>query len=123
MHETRWNLWEVAGAARPEISQSEDRICFFEDLCFMLRNMGFATGVDIEKLIAVSHWTEQFFNSPLPGQVMKAGLFPEVVNLKAGDVLVQRGTVHNWTNPGTEPCIVAFILMSAPLPQNLAAEG
>ena len=47
----------------------------------------------------------------------------EVVNLKAGDVLVQRGTVHNWTNPGTEPCIVAFILMSAPLPQNLAAEG
>ena len=53
-----------------------------EDLCFMLRNMGFATGVDIEKLIAVSHWTEQFFDSPLPGQVMKAGLFPEVAALK-----------------------------------------
>jgi len=52
-------------------------------LCFMLRNMGFATGVDIEKLIAVSNWTEQFFDSPLPGQVMKAGLFPEVANLKA----------------------------------------
>ena len=47
----------------------------------------------------------------------------EVVNLKAGDVLVQRGTVHNWTNPGTEPCIVAFILLSAPLPKNLATEG
>ena len=24
----------------------------------------------------------------------------EVVNLRAGDVLVQRGTIHNWTNPG-----------------------
>ena len=47
----------------------------------------------------------------------------EIVNLKAGDVLVQRGTIHNWTNPGTEPCVIAFILMSAPLPQQLNAEG
>ena len=53
-----------------------------EDLCFMLRNMGFDTGVDIEKLITVAKWTEQFFDDPLPGQVMKAGLFPEVANLK-----------------------------------------
>lgn len=36
-----------------------------------------------------------------------------VVSLKAGDVLVQRGTVHNWVNRGTEPCIVAFVLVSA----------
>ena len=46
-----------------------------------------------------------------------------VVNLKAGDVLVQRGTVHNWTNPGTEPCIIAFVLMACPLPEQLNAEG
>ena len=36
-----------------------------------------------------------------------------VVNLKAGDVLVQRGTIHNWVNRGTEPCVVAFVLISA----------
>jgi mannose-6-phosphate isomerase-like protein (cupin superfamily) len=36
-----------------------------------------------------------------------------VVHLKAGDVLVQRGTVHNWINTGTEPCIIAFILIDA----------
>lgn len=47
----------------------------------------------------------------------------EIVHLKAGDVLVQRGTVHNWTNPGTEPCLIAFILMAAPLPEELNAEG
>ena len=47
----------------------------------------------------------------------------EVVNLRAGNVLVQRGTVHNWTNPGTEPCIIAFVLMSCPLPEQLNAEG
>jgi quercetin dioxygenase-like cupin family protein len=47
----------------------------------------------------------------------------EIVHLKAGDVLVQRGTVHNWKNPGTEPCMIAFILIAAPLPENLDAEG
>jgi quercetin dioxygenase-like cupin family protein len=36
-----------------------------------------------------------------------------VVKLKAGDVLVQRGTIHNWLNRGTEDCIVAFVLISA----------
>jgi len=36
-----------------------------------------------------------------------------LVHLRAGDVLVQRGTIHNWTNPGTEPCVVAFVLVAA----------
>jgi quercetin dioxygenase-like cupin family protein len=36
-----------------------------------------------------------------------------VVKLKAGDVLVQRGTIHNWVNRGTEPCMIAFVLVSA----------
>lgn len=35
------------------------------------------------------------------------------VHLRAGDVLVQRGTIHNWVNRGSEPCIVAFILIGA----------
>ena len=36
-----------------------------------------------------------------------------VVRLKGGDVLVQRGTIHNWVNNGTEPCVIAFVLISA----------
>ena len=36
----------------------------------------------------------------------------EVV-LRQGDVLVQRGTIHDWVNNGTEPCLVAFILCAA----------
>jgi quercetin dioxygenase-like cupin family protein len=35
------------------------------------------------------------------------------VHLKAGDVLVQRGTIHNWVNKGTAPCIIAFVLIAA----------
>ena len=36
-----------------------------------------------------------------------------VVHLKAGDVMVQRGTIHNWVNRGTAPCVLAVILVDA----------
>lgn len=35
------------------------------------------------------------------------------VHLKAGDVLVQRGTIHNWVNRGSKPCVMAFVLIDA----------
>jgi quercetin dioxygenase-like cupin family protein len=35
------------------------------------------------------------------------------VHLKAGDMLVQRGTIHNWVNRGTEACVIAFVLIAA----------
>ena len=35
------------------------------------------------------------------------------VHLKAGDVMVQRGTIHNWVNRGTAPCRLAVILIDA----------
>ena len=35
------------------------------------------------------------------------------VHLKAGDVMVQRGTVHNWVNKGSAPCVIAFTLIAA----------
>ena len=35
------------------------------------------------------------------------------VHLKAGDVIVQRGTIHNWVNHGTAPCVIAFALIAA----------
>jgi quercetin dioxygenase-like cupin family protein len=36
--------------------------------------------------------------------------------LRAGDVLVQQGTWHAWSNRGTEPCHIAFILIGAKTP-------
>ena len=36
-----------------------------------------------------------------------------VVHLGAGDVMVQRGTIHNWVNRGTAPCVLAVILIAA----------
>ena len=35
------------------------------------------------------------------------------VHLKAGDILVQRGTSHAWVNRGDKPCRIAFVLIDA----------
>jgi quercetin dioxygenase-like cupin family protein len=37
----------------------------------------------------------------------------EEVHLRAGDVMVQRGTVHNWINRGSVPCVMAIVLVHA----------
>jgi hypothetical protein len=37
----------------------------------------------------------------------------EEIHLKAGDVLVQRGTIHNWVNRGNKHCVIAFVLIDA----------
>jgi quercetin dioxygenase-like cupin family protein len=33
--------------------------------------------------------------------------------LRAGDILIQRGTNHSWSVRTSEPCIVAAVLVSA----------
>ena len=35
------------------------------------------------------------------------------VHLKAGDVVIQRGTYHAWANRSGKPCRVFFILIDA----------
>ena len=35
------------------------------------------------------------------------------VLLKTGDVLIQRGTNHAWSNRTDEPCTIAFVLIDA----------
>jgi mannose-6-phosphate isomerase-like protein (cupin superfamily) len=34
------------------------------------------------------------------------------VHLKAGDVVIQLATNHNWRNPGTVDCVMAFVLIA-----------
>ena len=36
------------------------------------------------------------------------------VHLKAGDVMVQRGTIHNWVNNGSETCAVSYTHLTLP---------
>ena len=48
----------------------------------------------------------------LSGEVEMA-MDDSTIKLKAGDVLVQRGTNHAWINRGSEPARIAFILIDA----------
>ena len=48
----------------------------------------------------------------LKGEIY-AILDKEETLLKQGDILVQRGTNHSWSVRGNEPCMVAFVLVSA----------
>jgi mannose-6-phosphate isomerase-like protein (cupin superfamily) len=35
------------------------------------------------------------------------------IHLKAGEVVIQRGTNHAWVNRGNQPCQVAFVMVDA----------
>jgi len=59
------------------------------------------------------HRTESLDYAVVISGEIDMALDDETVHLKQGDVLVQRGTVHNWINNGKEPCIIAFALVSA----------
>jgi quercetin dioxygenase-like cupin family protein len=37
----------------------------------------------------------------------------QTVHLRVGDVVVQRGTRHDWRNNGSQPCVIAFCLVGA----------
>lgn len=59
------------------------------------------------------------------GVVMDGEIFLLVddteVHLKAGDLIVQRGTNHAWSNRSDRPCRMAFVTLSAELTPELQA--
>ena len=60
-----------------------------------------------------NHRTDSIdYGAVLSGEI-DMDLDGHVVHLRAGDVLVQRGTIHNWINRGTVPCVIAFTLIAA----------
>jgi len=46
-----------------------------EDLLYLLHNMGYETGIDLDALIEVASWLERQLGKELPGQLYKAGNF------------------------------------------------
>ncbi|TWC76434.1 cupin domain [Rhizobium sp. SJZ105] len=36
--------------------------------------------------------------------------------MRAGDIMIQRGTNHNWSNRSDKPCRILFVLVGAQLP-------
>ncbi len=44
-----------------------------EDLVFLCHEMGIATGIDLDRLIAVARLAEEIVGHPLPGSVKSGG--------------------------------------------------
>ncbi len=60
-----------------------------------------------------NHRTESIDYAVVMSGEIDMDLDGTTVHLKAGDVLVQRGTIHNWNNRGMQPCLIAFVLVAA----------
>jgi quercetin dioxygenase-like cupin family protein len=74
----------------------------------VFRVVEFAPGV-----AARNHRTDSIDYAVVVSGEIDMELDDTVVHLRTGDVLVQRGTIHNWVNRGTQPCVIAFILVDA----------
>ena len=64
-------------------------------------------------LAARNHRTDSIDYAVVLSGEIDMELDDQVVTLRAGDVLVQRGTIHNWVNRYGAPCVIAFVLIDA----------
>lgn len=79
------------------------------------------TGGNVIRVMNIAPGTHSYMHRTVSldyGIVMSGRLDLElddgvVVNLKAGDIVVQRGTIHAWVNPYDEPCHIVFIILPA----------
>jgi quercetin dioxygenase-like cupin family protein len=74
----------------------------------IFRMIEFAPG-----LAARNHRTDSIdYITVISGEI-DMELDDSTVHLQAGDVMVQRGTIHNWVNRGTAPCVLTVVLIAA----------
>ena len=59
------------------------------------------------------HRTESIDYAVVLSGSIELELDTQSVKLNMGDVLVQQGTIHNWINNGTEPCVMLYALIGA----------
>src|SRR6266480_4055228 len=82
------------------------------DNAAMLREMGIGAGRG-DARHATMHRTKSIDYAVVISGEIDMLLDDSEVHLKAGDVLVQRGTNHAWVNRAKENCRIAFVLIDA----------
>jgi len=86
------------------------------DNAAMLKEMGIISGGHAAPRHATMHRTRSVDYAVVISGEIDMLLDDSEVHLKAGDVLVQRGTNHAWVNRGKENCRIAFVLIDAEEP-------
>ncbi len=108
---TAWNIWSTASlpADNDDPADGAKRIAgTTRENGSVFRIIEYAPGVAPR-----NHRTRSLdYATVLSGEI-DMELDDDVVHLRAGDVLVQRGTIHNWVNRGKAPCVIAFVLIDA----------
>src|ERR1700704_5090197 len=90
------------------------------DFAAMLREMGIGAGQG-DARHATMHRTKSIDYAVVISGEIDMLLDDSEVHLKAGDVLVQRGTNHAWVNRAKENCRIAFVLIDAKEPAEVRA--
>ena len=88
------------------------------DNAAMLREMGIGAGRGDARHAGMHRTASLDYAVVISGEIDML-LDDSEVHLKAGDVLVQRGTNHGWVNRGRENCRIAFVLIDAKEPAEL----
>lgn len=72
-----------------------------------------AAHISVENVDPTFHRNDSVdYNIILSGEIFAKCEADEVL-LRAGDVLIQRGTAHTWSNRSDAPCVYASIMVSA----------
>jgi len=85
------------------------------DNAAMLREMGIGASGGSARHAGVHRTKSVDYAVVISGEIDML-LDDSEVHLRAGDVLVQRGTNHGWVNRGRENCRIAFVLIDAKEP-------
>ena len=108
---TACNIWTTEGFPANNDGEADEGL---RKVGLTLRNgtifriIEFAPG-----LAARNHRTDSIdYIAVIAGEI-DMELDDSIIHLKAGDVMVQRGTIHNWVNRGTAPCVLAVVLVDA----------
>lgn len=59
------------------------------------------------------HRTDSIDYAVVVSGSIQVELDTETVTLQTGDVIIQRGTIHNWICEGPEPCVMLYALIDA----------
>ncbi len=108
---TACNVWTTAGFPANNDGEADESL---RKVGTTLKNgtifriIEFAPG-----LAARNHRTDSIDYIVVISGEIDMELDDSLVHLRAGDAMVQRGTIHNWVNRGTAPCVLAVVLIDA----------
>ena len=105
------NIWSTAGFPVDNMGEADtakEITGTTRDNGTVFRVIEFAPGVTPR-----NHRTNSIDYAVVLSGEIDMELDDQVVTLRAGDVLVQRGTIHNWVNRSNAACVIAFVLIDA----------